>query len=118
MRAVAIGFLLTAAVSAQSMPRQGDLLVATSRTKDTAFAETVVLVLVQDGLRAVGLVLNRPLGAPASNLFPELRGKPGGAAPLWAGGPVEIGIHALLRGNVRAADGAKIAADVWLIADR
>jgi|SRR5579884_839512 len=116
VRTSALLVLAGAAVWAQTMPQRGSLLIATDRTRDSAFAQTVVLMLIQDAQRSVGLVINRPLGAPVSNLFPDL--KAGRDEPLWAGGPVEIGVHALVRSATKPADGAKIVDNVWLIADR
>lgn len=110
--------LLLAAVAvhgASGVAGRGSLLVATERTRDAAFSETVILVLQHDRSRAVGLVLNRRLGEPVSALFPDL-GK-GGAEPLWAGGPVAIGVNALV-GGAPVGGAAAVLRGVSLVADR
>jgi putative transcriptional regulator len=119
MQALLAGLALLAAGTAPAQatqPLRGSVLVATARTRDTAFAETVVLVVQHDRTRGVGLVLNRPLGAPLATLFPDLRKAAAGAEPLWAGGPVEIGINALIAG--RQVGSAAVFPGVRLLADR
>ena len=107
-----------APVHAQATLARGTLLVATERTHDTGFAETVVLVLEHDGTRSVGLVVNRRLAEPVATLFPELRNAPAGSGPLWAGGPVAMGVNALVRAALRPAGSAAIVPGVFLVGER
>src|SRR5438270_7460452 len=80
-------------------PSRGVLLIATERNRDAGFAETVIMLLQHDRTRSLGLVINRRLGEPVSTLFPDLRTGSAGMEPLWAGGPVALGINALVRSN-------------------
>jgi len=118
LRAMLLSGIEVAPVHAQATLARGALLVATERTRDTGFAETVVLVLEHDGTRSVGLVVNRRLGEPVAALFPELRNAPAGSGPLWAGGPVVIGVNALVRAALRPAGSAAVVAGVYLVGDK
>jgi putative AlgH/UPF0301 family transcriptional regulator len=94
------------------------VLLATERTRDAAFSETVILVLQHDRSRSVGLVLNRRLGEPMATLFPDMARTGRAAEPLWAGGPVAIGINALVRGRSQPVGASVVDAEVWLVSDR
>jgi putative transcriptional regulator len=119
-RIVLVAMLLCggAVAQAQAALARGTLLLATERTHDTGFAETVVLLLQHDGTRSVGLVVNRRLGEPVATLFPDLRNAPAGNGPLWAGGPVAIGINALVRAALRPTGSAAVVPGVYLVSDR
>src|SRR5579884_3129994 len=105
-------------VAAAPRPARGMLLVATDRTRDTGFEQTVILLLVHEPTRSIGLVINRRLGEPVSTAFPDLRRAPAGGEPLWAGGPVAIGINALIRAKQPAADASPVAPGIFLISER
>ena len=106
------------AALAGTQPERGALLVATERTHDTGFAETVILVLQHDQTRSVGLVVNRTLGEAVATLFPELKGTPAGADPLWAGGPVALGVNALVRSRAVPPGTSPILPGVFLLSDK
>ncbi len=67
----------------------GRLLVATPLLIDPNFERTVILVCFHDEHGAFGLVLNRPVGAPAGDLVPEWRALISPPGELHNGGPVE-----------------------------
>ena len=75
----------------------GQLLVAAPSLKDADFAHSVILLIQYDPQSAVGLVLNHPTDIPVSEQYPELKS----ARPIhfWAGGPIAIGVRALLRSH-------------------
>jgi len=72
----------------------GNLLVATRQSHDPDFARTIVVLIHYDSHAAIGLILNKPTGAPISELLPEAPGK---AVTVYAGGPVASGVRGLLR---------------------
>ncbi len=72
----------------------GSLLVATAKSHDPDFARSVILIIQYDSGSAMGLMLNKPTDVPVSDLLPEAKGK---AVPVYAGGPVAIGVRGLLR---------------------
>ena len=67
----------------------GRLLVATPLLGDPNFERTVILVCFHDANGAFGIVLNRPVGAPAGDLLPEWEGILSPPRELHYGGPVE-----------------------------
>jgi len=67
----------------------GRLLVATPLLGDPNFERTVILVCFHDANGAFGIVLNRPVGAPAADLLPEWDGTISPPGELHYGGPVE-----------------------------
>jgi putative transcriptional regulator len=101
-----------------AVPVRGSVLIATDRTHDPAFSETVILVLQHDRNRSAGVVLNRPLGESMAALFPELAKSSCANHPLWAGGPVAIGINALASGRSPLPGGSALVPGVWVVADR
>lgn len=67
----------------------GRLLVATPLLTDPNFERTVIFVCFHDANGAFGLVLNRPVGAPAADLLPEWEESITAPGELQYGGPVE-----------------------------
>jgi putative transcriptional regulator len=94
--AATVIFLVLAplAVSAYSQPlATGMLLVATPRSNDPDFAHSVVLLIKYDSDSAIGLILNKPTSVPISDALPDASG----TVTVYGGGPVTIGIRALVR---------------------
>ena len=67
----------------------GRLLVATPLLTDPNFERTVIFVCFHDANGAFGLVLNRPVGAPAGDLVPDWQPLLTPPGELHSGGPVE-----------------------------
>jgi len=67
---------------------RGKLLVASPALVDPNFARSVVLVTEHNEDGAMGIVLNRPADAVASDLVPELAAVTGDG-PVFIGGPVQ-----------------------------
>jgi putative transcriptional regulator len=86
-------------------PARGSLLIAPPASADNDFARTVVLVLHKDEHGSIGIVLNRPVKMRLAEVFPEIREGKGLDQQAWAGGPVMLGINALLR-TARPPNGA------------
>jgi len=92
-----LALLLAVALSANSQVlATGKLLVATAKSHDPDFARSVVLLIHYDSESAVGLMLNKSTTVPLSEVLPEAKGKP---VTVYAGGPVSIGVRALVRTN-------------------
>jgi putative transcriptional regulator len=87
--------LLALAVSANSQPfAAGNLLLATTNSHDPDFAQTVVLLIHSDAESAVGLILNKPMNLPVTDVLPEAKH---GSVTVFAGGPITLGVRGLLR---------------------
>ena len=67
---------------------RGRLLVATPDLKDPNFSRTVVLMLEHNEEGALGVVLNRPLDLPVSEVLPDWADAVTAPACLFVGGPV------------------------------
>jgi putative transcriptional regulator len=67
---------------------RGRLLVATPDLKDPNFSRTVVLVLEHNEEGALGVVLNRPLDLPVSEVLPAWADAVTAPGCLFVGGPV------------------------------
>jgi putative transcriptional regulator len=92
-----LALLLALAVSANSEQlATGNLLVATAKSNDPDFAHTVVLVIRYDTESAIGLILNKRTDVSITEVLPEAKVR---SAVVYAGGPVTIGVRALLRSN-------------------
>jgi putative transcriptional regulator len=89
--------LLAVAISAHSQTlATGNLLTATPKSLDPDFSRTVILLIHYDSQAAIGLILNKPTDVPISDVLPEAKGQP---ITVYAGGPVMIGVRALVQTN-------------------
>jgi len=114
---LAVGHLLLAfAISTGVIAAQdrGALLVATGASRDADFTQTVVLILDHDAHKTTGLVLNRPVRISLAEIFPGLTTR----QTAWAGGPVLLGVNALLRTKTPPADADRVLRSVYLITDK
>ena len=105
-------------ICAFSQLAAGKLLVATQKSRDADLKQTVVLLVQYDRDTAVGLIVNRRSDVPASEAFPELTNAKGGPVPVWAGGPVTIGIRALHQSDFQPGEAKEVLAGVSLITDK
>jgi putative transcriptional regulator len=110
--------LILAALAGLAQPvKTGELLIATTVSHDPDFTRTVVLIVQSDAHGVAGLFLNRPTDADILKALPGLTHAPGDKT-VYAGGPLALGINALVRSRARPAEGHRIAGDIWLIADQ
>jgi putative transcriptional regulator len=72
----------------------GNLLEATARSHDPDFASTVILLIHYDSEAAIGLILNKKMPVPVSEVLLEAKGQ---SATVYAGGPIAIGVRGLVR---------------------
>ena len=91
----------------------GQLLVATAKSRDAAFARTVILLVHYDQQGAIGVVLNRPSDVGLSRLFPELKDAKTASDPVYLGGPVGLHALVLLRPRTPPEKAVHLFADVY-----
>lgn len=114
--ALAIALLQPAAALAQ-LPAPGMFLVATEEVRGPFFMETVVLLLHYDDGGALGLVVNRPMGAKPGDVLPDLDGIDRYEGALYWGGPVQLtSLRALLRSETPPPDAVHVVDEVYLVA--
>lgn len=93
----------------------GNLLVASVKSHDQDLARTVILLIHYDQQGAIGLIVNRRSNVPLSEVFPEMKA---GSITVYAGGPVTIGIRALLRSRSKPEQAVHVFADVSVISNK
>src|SRR6266849_9290467 len=93
----------------------GRLLVASRKSRDAELARTVILLVNFDEQGAIGLIVNRPSKVTLPVAFPELKGAKGRSDPVYAGGPVAVGIRALFRSRTQPEKAIPVFAGVYLI---
>ena len=76
---------------------------------------SVILLIHCDRDGAIGLMLNRPSKVPLADVMPELKNA---KVPVFAGGPVTIGVRALLKSAAKPDQAAKLFADVSAISTK
>lgn len=91
---------------------KGQLLVSEPSLADPNFRCTVVLVTEHDEKGAFGLVVNRPGGQTAADLWSGLTGEPClSEAPVFIGGPVEPAAVFILHNRSDLSDGTEAVID-------
>jgi putative AlgH/UPF0301 family transcriptional regulator len=93
----------------------GKLLIASRKSVDPDLAKSVVLLVRYQREGAIGLIVNQRSNVPLSELFPALKTA---QAPVYKGGPIAIGIRALLRSPSKPGPGLHVFADVSMISKR
>ena len=106
--------LAGALVQAQELAA-GKFLVASRKSVDPDLAKSVVLLVRYEQQGAIGLIVNRRSNVPLSEVFPALKSA---QAPVYTGGPIAIGIRALLRSRSKPEPGLHVFGDVSMIANR
>ena len=95
----------------------GQLLVATSKSRDAGFARSVVLLIHCDRQGAAGVILNRPSSITLARVFPELQSADSGSDPVYLGGPIGTDALALLQSRTAPAKATRLLAGVYAISD-
>jgi len=93
----------------------GKILIASRKSRDADFAQTVILLVRHDQQATIGLFVNRPFNIPLSEVYPEFKG---GQMKLYAGGPVTVGIRALHRSRAKLEGATRIFDDVSMISTK
>lgn len=93
----------------------GTLLIASRSLRDADFAHTVLVLVQYDRHAAIGLMLDRPSRIRMDEVFPEIRGR---TDPVYAGGPVPLGVNTIVRARTQPSGGTPLVAGVYLIADK
>lgn len=99
-------------------PGAGKILVASPKTGDPDFEHTVVLLVHNGREGAVGFMINRPIDVPLSEAFRDIDPRHDRKGFVFLGGPVAMGVNALIRAQAAPESAAKVSADVYLMADR
>ena len=103
---------LSYAARAADVPDVGSFLVATSKTPDSGFARTVILLVHYDAQGVVGLIVNRPSKAKLPELMPKTKYP---EQTIYAGGPVPFGVHTLIRARTKPDGASTVLEDVYFI---
>ena len=106
--------LAGALVQAQELAA-GKFLVASRKSVDPDLAKSVVLLVRYEQQGAIGLIINSRSNVPLSEVFPALKTA---QAPVYKGGPIAIGIRALLRSRSKPEPGLHVFGDVSMISNR
>ena len=110
----------TVAHAADTALANGVFLVAKPDLLDPNFRETVVLITQPEvGGGPIGVIINRPLGARLSEIYPRASGIPVQFDALYSGGPVQRGrVFYILRSTERPEYSLPVLKDVYLSGDR
>jgi len=113
-----LGLCLALAACVPAIPQRlavGEFLVATPAIHDADFAQSVILLIRYDQQAADGLFVNRPSNVPVSDVYPDLKNDP---VNFYIGGPIAIGVHALLRSRTAPNPSPPLFGDLHLINNR
>jgi putative transcriptional regulator len=98
---------------------RGKFLVASRRIRDPRFMETVVLLTQHDGHGTVGLIINRPTRLRLSDIFPEIKERPGKEHYAFIGGPVGMDrIQLLIYFRSRPSKSQRIFDNVYVSSNK
>ena len=108
--------------AADPKPLTAILLIARDDLPDSQFADSVVLVMNNLGPGPVGIIINRPMPIPVSQLLPDLKHLAQVRDKVYFGGPVSFGsVWFLFRAPkppehaIQACDGVYLSADRTLL---
>ncbi len=108
--------LVSAGVSADQVPATGKLLVATDEVRGPYFAKTVVLLLHHDDTGTLGVVVNRPIDAPAIEALQLQENLAAHRGSFYWGGPLsQSTLRALLRTDTPPEDAVQIFDGIHLV---
>lgn len=92
----------------------GKLLVGTKKSLDPDLGKSVILLIHYDQHGAIGLMLNGRK-VPISDVVPEIKDV---QLPVYAGGPVTIGLRALCRGTNKPQQADLVLHDVFVFSPK
>jgi len=93
---------------------RGKLLVASELITGGPFARSVILLTDYGWNGAVGVIINRPTGASAASVLPNVKVLEKMDARVWFGGPVDTGqITMLVRSKEAPAASMRVFDDVY-----
>jgi putative transcriptional regulator len=108
--------------AADAKPLTAILIVARDELPDSQFANSVVLVMNDLGPAPVGIIINRPMPLPVSQLLPDLKHLARVRDKVYFGGPVAFGsVSFLFRATkppqhaIQACDGVYLSEDRKLL---
>ena len=105
-------------VSAAETVANGIFLIAKREMKDPRFRETVILVTQPPQGGPFGVIINRPLDTPLSEVFPDQGSLKGRKDVLYLGGPVaRDGLMFLVRSRQPPGRAVPVLKDVYFTGD-
>ena len=108
----------TSAMHEQVRLARGVILIAKKAMTDPNFAQTVLLITEYDDTGTVGVVLNRPLGKPATEALPQLEELDIDLSNLYSGGPVRLNsLRLLVQTDTGLGDDYHVFNNVFQIRD-
>lgn len=107
-------------LSAQSKNPQdltpGTILVARRKLSEPLFRKSVILLVRYSKNGALGLMVNRKTKVPISHVMKGLKGATGTSAPIFVGGPVDLGaMFALARAPRKPEGTTEVSGDIYVI---
>ncbi|MEE8349676.1 MAG: YqgE/AlgH family protein [Acidobacteriota bacterium] len=100
-------------------PEKGVFLVASSDLTDPNFRHSVVLLLSHGEDGTLGLILNRVLPIPLSEVLPDVEGSDRESKGLFFGGPVGLnGLLFLIRSDTLPELATQVMEEVYFSGDR
>lgn len=97
----------------------GKILVTPRNAPDSAFAESVILLVRYNDDEAVGLMVNRRSKVPVSQALQELKTAAGHSEPVFIGGPVELNtVMALARASKEPEGGTAVLGNIYVIGSK
>jgi putative transcriptional regulator len=118
-RVALLAFALAPASATAADPANGIFLVAKHEMKDPRFRETVVLVTQPPQGGPFGVIVNRPLDKPLSEVFPQHAGFKGKTDMLFRGGPVmPDGLVFLVRTAKPPTRAMQVLKNVYFMGDK
>ncbi len=119
LRVVPILLAMSASSVIAAEMANGIFLVAKHEMKDPRFKETVLLVTQPPQTGPFGVIINRPLNHPLSEVFPEQPKLKDRKAVLYFGGPVSSqGVMFLVRTSTPPERAVHVLKDVYFTGDR
>lgn len=99
---------------AEPEPAKGRFLVATPELTGSIFEESVILLVDYSWHGVTGLIINKPAGATASGVFPEIKELTDHHEDIYLGGPVEIGrVSLLIKSGSKPIESEDVLPDLY-----
>lgn len=99
-------------------PATGLFLVATSQLRNSAFSETVILLIDHGEHGSVGIIINRPSELSLSSAFPAVDEFHGTGIKIYSGGPVNMNkLTTLIRSDEPPSNASHILDDIYAVSD-
>lgn len=106
------------ATGTDAKPLTSILVIARNDLPDSNFGDSIVLVMNNLGPGPVGIIINRPMPLPVSQLFPDVKRLAQTRDKVYFGGPVDLmSVWFLFRAATPPEHAVQACAGVYLSAD-